>query len=83
MNVVLLATCISCPGAKALKYAAIAEGYKVRSEPVKGSDVRTIKSAKLGIGLPVLIREDGAYSDDGVNWLGVRKKKVVSDVNED
>lgn len=78
MEVILLATCINCDGAKALKDAARTEGYIVRSETVKGSDSRTIKSASLGIGLPVLIREDGAYSDDAINWLGVKKRVHVT-----
>ena len=74
MSVVLLASCTSCPGAVALKEAAISEGYDVTVETVKRSDERTRKSAQLGIGLPVLVRDDGAMSDDGKNW--VRQKKA-------
>lgn len=75
MNVTLLATCITCDGSVALKNAALEQDYKVKIESVQGSDDRTRKSAELGIGLPVLIREDGAFSDDAVNWLGVEPVK--------
>ena len=74
MNVILLATCGNCPGTKALKAAANDNGYGVTVEVAQKSDERTFKSALLGIGLPVLVREDGAMSDDGVEWRGVEKK---------
>lgn len=89
MQVVVLATCITCDGALALKQAAIGEGYEVTMESVERSDERTERSARVGIGLPVLVREDGALSDDAVNWKGVKGKKrthvthPVSDVIDD
>lgn len=73
-NLVLLATCGNCPGTKALKAAANENGYGVTVEVAQKSDERTFKSALLGIGLPVLVREDGGMSDDGVEWRGVEKK---------
>lgn len=73
-NLILLATCANCPGTKALKEAANENGYGVTVEVAQKSDERTFKSALLGIGLPVLVREDGAMSDDGVEWRGVEKK---------
>lgn len=76
MQVTVLASCIKCDGAKALREAAEAEGYSVKMETVKGSDDRTRRSAEAGIGLPVLVREDGALSDDGKNWVGESKKRV-------
>ncbi len=75
MNVTLLATCATCPGAVALKQSATNEGYVVNVESVKRPDERTIKSAELGIGLPVLVRDDGAMSDDGKTWVNEPKKK--------
>lgn len=93
MNVILLATCGNCPGTKALKAAANDNGYGVTVEVAQKSDERTFKSALLGIGLPVLVREDGGMSDDGVEWRGVEKKirtkvthpvdKVVEVVEDD
>lgn len=76
MRVVLLASCITCPGALALKDAAINEGYLVTMETIKKSDDRTKRSADVGIGLPVLIDEDGAMSDDGKNWIAPKKKRT-------
>ena len=73
MNVTLLATCATCPGAVALKQSATNEGYVVNVESVKRPDERTIKSAELGIGL--LVRDDGAMSDDGKTWVNEPKKK--------
>jgi hypothetical protein len=73
-NLVLLATCGNCPGTQALKDAANENGYGVTVEVAQKSDERTFKSALLGIGLPVLVREDGGMSDDGVEWRGVEKK---------
>lgn len=73
-NLILLATCGNCPGTKALKAAANENGYGVTVEVAQKSDERTFKSALLGIGLPVLVREDGGMSDDGVEWRGVEKK---------
>jgi hypothetical protein len=35
----------------------------------------TDKAAKLGLGLPVLVRDDGAMSKDAKNWVG---GKIVS-----
>lgn len=69
MDVTLLATCITCPGANALKTAAIRNGHHVIMETIKHSDSRTKKSDELGIGLPVLVSFDGQYSDDGVHWV--------------
>jgi len=69
-NLILLATCGNCPGTKALKEAANENGYGVTVEVAQ----KSFKSALLGIGLPVLVREDGAMSDDGVEWRGVEKK---------
>lgn len=84
MDVVLLAVCVDCPGSKALKEAAIGEGYHVEVERVVRSDVRTFRSVELGFGLPVLVREDGAMSDDGKVWVGketrVKKTNPVVDV---
>lgn len=74
LNATVLATCRNCPGVKALKAAAEAEGYEVSVDVVVCSDDRTRKSAELGIGLPVLVREDGAMSDDGITWRGEIKK---------
>jgi hypothetical protein len=84
MRVTVLATCTRCDGALALKQAAIAEGYTVTMESVNRSDDRTERSAQVGIGLPVLIREDGALSDDGVKWIGEKKKrtKVTNPLDE-
>lgn len=73
-NLILLATCGNCPGTQALKDAANDNGYGVTVEVAQKSDERTFKSALLGIGLPVLVREDGAMSDDGVEWRDVEKK---------
>lgn len=84
MKAIVLTTCTTCEGALALKQAAIDEGYEVTMESVKGSDERTKKSAEAGIGLPVLVREDGALSDDGKKWVGEKKKrtKVTNPVTE-
>lgn len=93
MYVTLLATCTTCAGALALKDAALGEGYVVTMETVHGSDDRTRRSADLGIGLPVLIDEDGAMSDDATTWVPGNKKNrtkvanpvdmVVDDANTD
>lgn len=93
MHVTLLATCTTCPGSVALKDAALGEGYVVTMETVHGSDDRTMRSAEIGIGLPVLIDEDGAMSDDAKTWVPANKKKrtkvtnpvdvVVDDANPD
>jgi hypothetical protein len=88
MKATVLTTCTTCEGALALKQAAIDEGYEVTMESVKGSDERTKKSAQAGIGLPVLVREDGALSDDGKKWVGEKKKRTkvthpVTEVVED
>jgi len=77
VNVTVLATCITCDGAKALKAAAIDEGYTVIMETVKRSDDRTRRSGEAGIGLPVLVRDDGALSDDGKNWVGGEPKQRI------
>lgn len=77
MLVTLLATCIRCPGALALKGAALKEGYELQVESVTKSDERTVRSAELGIGLPVLVREDGAMSDDAKMWLGGETRKRI------
>lgn len=76
MKVTLLGTCVTCPGAQALKDAAIEQGYEVTTEKVLRSDERTERSAKTGIGLPVLVREDDALSDDAINWVETKKKRV-------
>ncbi len=92
MLVTLLVSCATCEGTKALKQAALDEGHNVTIELVKGSDDRTRKSASLGIGIPVLIGEDGSYSDDGKVWHGTVKKRthvthpvveVVEDADDD
>lgn len=75
-DVVLLATCTTCRGAVVLKRAAIAEGYDVSVETVVKPDERTIRSADLGIGLPVLVRDDGLFSDDAKHWVGGKKKRT-------
>lgn len=77
MKVTLLATCIRCPGALALKDAALKEGYELQVESVVKSDERTVRSAELGIGLPVLVREDGTMSDDAKMWLGGETRKRI------
>lgn len=77
MKVTLLATCIKCPGALALKGAALKEGYELQVESVVKSDERTVRSAELGIGLPVLVREDGTMSDDAKMWLGGETRKRI------
>lgn len=85
MKVTLLATCVTCQGSIALKNAAIAEGYDVTVEKIMKSDERTAKSAELGIGLPVLVREDDKYSDDGKEWIGDEPKfrtKITNPVEE-
>lgn len=93
MNVVVLATCTTCAGAVALRDAAIREGYVVTMERVTKSDDRTRRSADAGIGLPVIVDEDGALSDDAKTWIPNIKKKrtkvthpldeVVDDANND
>jgi hypothetical protein len=75
MKVTVLATCINCPGALALKQAALDENYEVVMESVQHSDDRTERTAKAGIGLPVLVREDGALSDDAKTWISEPKKR--------
>ena len=77
MLVTLLATCVRCPGALALKGAALKEGYELHVESVVKSDERTVRSAELGIGLPVLVREDGTMSDDAKMWLGGETRKRI------
>lgn len=58
------------------------QGYKV--DIVLSNTKETDKVIKLGLGLPVLIREDGAMSKDGENWFGAPKeKKRVKDDSED
>lgn len=81
MRVTVLATCTTCEGALVLKQAALSEGYEVSMETVRRSDERTHRSAEAGIGLPVLVREDGALSDDGVTWVGETKKKRTHKMN--
>lgn len=88
MNVTVLATCTTCDGAQALKQAALDEGYTVTMETVRRSDERTVRSGEAGIGLPVLVREDGALSDDGKNWVEEKTKRThvthpVGEVVED
>lgn len=83
MDVTLLTTCKNCEGAKALKDAAISEGYTVRVEVITRSDERTSRSAESGIGLPVLVDQDGNLSDDGKSWTGKKKRiKVTHPVGE-
>lgn len=76
MDVALLTTCTTCEGTLVLKLAAIAEGYNVKVELISRSDERTVRSANAGIGLPVLVRDDGLLSDDGKNWVGETKRRV-------
>lgn len=76
MDVTLLTTCTTCEGTLVLKLAAVSEGYNVKIELVSRSDDRTVRSANAGIGLPVLVREDGLLSDDGKTWVGESKKRV-------
>lgn len=74
MKAVLLATCVTCLGAVALKDAAISQGYDVEVEKIMKSDERTATSAELGIGLPVLIRDNHLFSDDAKTWIDSEKK---------
>jgi hypothetical protein len=74
-NVVLLTTCKTCEGTRVLRDAAIDAGYSVKVEQVVRSDVRTSGAVESGFGLPVLVREDGGFSDDGVNWVGGKAKR--------
>lgn len=70
---ILLSTCVNCAGTLALKKLAEDEGLDVVLEIVEGSDDRTRKTAELGLGLPVLVREDGALSNDAKTWSNVDK----------
>lgn len=42
--------------------------------PVLRDTEETRKASTLGLGLPVLVRDDGAMSKDAVNWKGAPKK---------
>lgn len=66
--------CRNCPQNAALFEAADKVGEAVSLEPVLGDTPETHKAAELGLGLPVLVRSDGAMSQDAEKWLGAPKK---------
>lgn len=78
--------CRGCPGNAELIEAAQNSGCVVSVVPCLSETVETQKAAKLGFGLPVLVRRDGAMSVDAKTWKGApraaKRKKETSDVSD-
>lgn len=66
--------CRDCPQNATLIEAAYAAGTTCSIDPVITDTAETRKAAELGLGLPVLIRDDGAMSKDAVEWRGAPKR---------
>lgn len=75
--------CVWAEPVKALANAALESGQRYRLELVLSSSAETELIRKLGLGLPILAREDGAFSKDAVNWIGEPKRKKAKDDSQD
>lgn len=74
--------CTFCEPTKSLANAALAAGEMYQKEIITRNTAETKKAAQLGLGLPVLVRDDGAMSKDAKAWKGAPKRKG-KDANED
>lgn len=69
MDAVLVATC-NCGETRKLKEMAELQGYNIIVDVVSKSDDRTDRASRLGVKLPVLIRQDDMMSHNGIDWVG-------------
>lgn len=76
-------SCVWSEPVKSLANSALESGQRYILELVLSSSSETEKIRKLGLGLPILAREDGAFSKDAINWVGVPKRKKGKDVSQD
>lgn len=59
-----------CEPNKSLANACLESGEMYQKEVVLFSTIETQKAQALKLGLPVLVRDDGAMSKDAKKWIG-------------
>lgn len=81
LRLLTTSNCVWAGGNKQLAQAALESGEQYELDVVLFNTTETQKAAALGLGLPVLVRSDGAMSKDVKTWKGAERKTEEDGAN--